>query len=290
VTFVFVRWIVFDPYFLVNLIGKMRTFILELDQTFMKVKTHLVNKIFDESISFLSQLDPGSSEKFINEITEDKYLESSIFSHLSQFLCLYTSQKLGDLKHLTLGMFDNNEAQVIIDFNTDLAVADFEEIPQILAKFSLSKSVIFTHNANYISLQFPIIAADETNEQIELNLLPDYFPDYDTAELIINQYFKDLNNKLQAVEDNLKKEEIKEAHRLSHSLKGGAFTICANKLGKFLKSLEQDLKQIVQNNAKIGYNEINLKLSQVNEEAKNCLEYWNQLDLNIVKEHFNGNT
>jgi HPt (histidine-containing phosphotransfer) domain-containing protein len=123
-------------------------------------------------------------------------------------------------------------------------------------------------------ITFPVdqILWDSETIPIDISELFSKFESKDDAHLLLDLFMQHTPTRIIQLEDAIAEKNQQEAHRLAHSIKGGALNVCATDLASVAKQLELELKHH-------GFTEkIAEMLSLLKKQYGNVDNYWSSLE------------
>lgn len=111
--------------------------------------------------------------------------------------------------------------------------------PGIRRLMSESRFIVF---GNEVLFPIESIAEDIAAPPIDTVGLEKKLGRHEDSTVLLELFFESTSQKLLELETCLANSEFGSAHRLAHSIKGGALTICADSLAVSAKNLESSLK------------------------------------------------
>ncbi len=120
---------------------------------------------------------------------------------------------------------------------------------------------------------FPIdtILYDEMLPPIDFLDLRTKYDVEEDASLLLQLFFESVDQRIEKLKDYLRNGESKDAHRIAHSIKGGALSISAHQVAGIAKEMELQLKKGK------GTDKVASAIPELIKATEKAREYWKEL-------------
>ncbi|KGE71851.1 Hpt domain-containing protein [Spirochaeta lutea] len=154
--------------------------------------------------------------------------------------------KLRDTLEVTISLRENPLPGVPYGIAFRTSQVDSNAVATIIESEPGIKELLAARRLELVDhgILFPVqeVSRSQKDQPLDLTQLHGKFEDPADAQLLLELFMQHTPVRILQLEDALSADNSREAHRLAHSIKGGALNICAADLAETAKTLEVELK------------------------------------------------